>query len=200
MAKKRKGDDVPPPENNTSRHLPAKIVPPVKKFKGKKHPLKEGETTTVDYEEVTGGSGYAAEPNIIKQEERNLKCELTQDELSQGAGKLAGLNNKLTAIESEKKSVMAEYTSKIQSCKSEIGVMAGILGNGYEMRRVHCSVIYHKPEDGKKTIQRRDNDFQWVEVMDASDWNLFNQPGDPKRSFTNMQDFSAAPESAEELY
>lgn len=104
MAKKRKGDDVPPPENNTSRHLPAKIVPPVKKLKGRKNPLQGAmeadETQWTDY--PGGGNGYSAEHNLVKEEERNLKCELTQDELSQGGGKLAGINNKLATIESEK--------------------------------------------------------------------------------------------------
>lgn len=89
---------------------------------------------------------------------------------------------------------MAEYTSKIQSCKSEIALLAGIISNGYEMRRVHCTVVYHQPEDGKKTITRADNAFQWIEVMDASDWNLFNQPGDPKKSFTEKKNFFNDPE------
>lgn len=191
MAKKSKKEDgIPPPENNTSRHLPAKVVPVVKKLKGRRNPIQDEPEWNNGRPFEPGEEGYIkAEPNMVGDEERNLKCELTQEELSQGAGKLAGLNNKLTAIESEKKSVMAEYTSKIQSCKSDIGVMAGILANGYEMRRIHCTVVYHQPEDGKKTIRRKDNNFEWIEVMDASDWNLFNQPGAPKKSFNDKKDF-----------
>jgi hypothetical protein len=49
------------------------------------------------------------------------------------------------------------------------------VASGYEIREVECEVKYHKPEQGKKTIIRKDNNSKIIEKMTSEEWNLFNQ-------------------------
>ena len=73
---------------------------------------------------------------------------------------------------------MAEYKGKIDTCKSVISDLSRKISDGYEEREIECSVTYHKPEQGKKTIVRSDNSQIMVEKMTSEENTLFNQQFD----------------------
>ena len=110
-----------------------------------------------------------------KFERRTLKVEFTAVETHELATQLATKTRELSALEEEKASVTKQYGAKVAEAKAATNKLANLVNDGYEYREVECEVLYHFPEKGKKTYIRKDNNRQFVEKMEAYEWNLFNQ-------------------------
>lgn len=106
---------------------------------------------------------------------RTLKYEFTSDEMLELGRDLSAKNQELRQLEEQKKSVVAEFGSRIAVAKEQISSLSDKVASGYEMRETTVMIDYHLPERGKKTLTRTDTGEQWVEPMNDTDHNLFNQ-------------------------
>ncbi len=97
---------------------------------------------------------------------RELKYELTQDELLSYSRLLAKNQQDKGEAESGKKSVVADYNDKIVRLNSEIQILSRKVANGYEHRPTKCRWMYDWQE-GNKTLMRLDTN-QIVEVAEIA--------------------------------
>lgn len=111
----------------------------------------------------------------ITTQRRSLRYTFTEDEAKELARELANKNQEQRQLEEQKKSVVAEYGSRMTVVKENISMLSDKVASGYEMRDIQCQVEYHTPERNKKTVTRSDNGEVWVEPMVEADFNLFNQ-------------------------
>ncbi len=95
---------------------------------------------------------------------RELKYELTQDELLSYSRQLAKNQQDKGEAESGKKSVVADYNDKIARLNSEIQILSRKVANGYEHRPIKCRWQYHW-ENGKKVLLRLDTG----EIVEAAE-------------------------------
>ncbi len=109
---------------------------------------------------------------------RSLKYEFSASETHDLSMSLATTVQDLAQVEAEKKATNTGYKGQIDEHKKNISDLSAKISNGYEFRDVECEVIYHKPENGKKTIIRSDTGKAIVEKMTPEDNNLFNQQFD----------------------
>ncbi len=113
-------------------------------------------------------------------EERYLRYDFTAVEIHDLSMKLANKIQDKSNIEDEKKSIVSQYKSQIDAIDAELSSVSSKVANGYEMRKVECQIDYHKPEQGKKTIIRKDTNEKSIEKMTSEEWNLWNQEDDTK--------------------
>lgn len=106
---------------------------------------------------------------------RSLRYDFSAVEINDLSVSLANKVQEKHGIESEKKSVVARYTSKIKEYDESIGSLSNKVASGYEMRDVECTVKYHWPAQGRKSITRGDTGQTWDEKMGPDDYNLFTQ-------------------------
>jgi len=92
-------------------------------------------------------------------EMRNLMVILTEDEVKEYSKNLAEETQAVNGLENEKKSVTAEYTSKITRHKTNISDLARKIETGEEMREIRCRWDYLW-EDGVKILIRTDSGKQ----------------------------------------
>ena len=92
-------------------------------------------------------------------EMRNLMVILTEDEVKEYSKNLAEETQAVNGLENEKKSVTAEYTSKITRHKTNISDLARKITTGEEMREIRCRWDYLW-EDGVKILIRTDSGKQ----------------------------------------
>jgi len=116
-------------------------------------------------------------------ENRLLRYDFTPEELHDLSIELASKTIELKNITEEKKVVNKKFTNQINGIKGACDELSTQVSDGYELRPTECEVQFHKPEQGKKTIIRKDsNTVAAVEAMTDADWNLFNQP-EQERAF-----------------
>lgn len=108
-------------------------------------------------------------------EERYLRYDFTAAEIHDLSLKLANKTQDKSRISEEKKSVVSQYKSQIDALDAELSGISSKVANGYEMRKVECEVLWHKPEQGKKTLIRKDTNEKIIEKMTSEEWNLFTQ-------------------------
>lgn len=110
---------------------------------------------------------------------RSLRYDFTAVEIHDLSVQLANKTKELSAITEEKKSVNSQFTARINEVKAATNKLSNQVSDGFEYREIDCEVKFHKPEQGKKTLIRKDTDkVVAVEAMTDYDWNLFNQPED----------------------
>ena len=85
-----------------------------------------------------------------------LKYKFSDDELKELAQRIARGVQQKKSKEDEKKAVMAQFKSLIDSLAAEIGDDSQRLTNGYEMRNTECETAWHYPEEGRCTTFRCD--------------------------------------------
>lgn len=108
---------------------------------------------------------------------RSLRYDFTAPEIHDLSMELAKKTKEHNSLTEEKKSVVSQWTAKINEVKATTTKLSNLVSDGFEFRDVDCVVEYHKPQQGKKTIIRKDsNTVVVVETMTDYDWNLFNQP------------------------
>lgn len=108
-------------------------------------------------------------------EERYLRYDFTAVEVHELSLKLANKTQERSGIEQEIKSVTSQYKSQLDAIIAEVSSLSNKVANGYEMRKVECEIKYHFPEQGKKTIIRKDTNEKIIEKMSSEEWNLWNQ-------------------------
>lgn len=106
---------------------------------------------------------------------RTLRYEFTNEEMRDLGRDLSVKNQELRQLEEQKKSVVADFGSRMTIAKEHISSLSDKVASGYEMRDVMCMVEYHTPEINKKTYTRTDNEESWIEPMNDTDHNLFTQ-------------------------
>ena len=119
-------------------------------------------------------------------EKRTLRYDFTAVETHELSVQLANETKKVVSLTEEKKSVVSQWTAKINEAKAACNSLSFKVADGYEHREVECEVILNQPANGKKTIIRKDsNTLVGVEQMTAHDWakineenNLCNQNGE----------------------
>lgn len=74
-------------------------------------------------------------------ENYDFKYTFTPDEITQKSQQLARACKDRSAIEDEKKAVMANFKSKIDSATAEVNLLSNQISNGYEYLTKTCEVI-----------------------------------------------------------
>ena len=110
---------------------------------------------------------------IPKTERRSLRYDFTAPEIYELSMRLANKTKEIVGKEAEKKSAMSQFGATINELKATVQKLSNQVSEGYEFREVECDIEYNKPEQGKKTLTRRDNKQQIVEKMEGWEWNLF---------------------------
>ena len=85
-----------------------------------------------------------------------LRCEFSDEEITQAAKDLAKANQMKSTLEQRKKEVDASLKADIESQNSTIARLAQMISVGFEYRDVECRVDLDTPEAGRKTIIRLD--------------------------------------------
>ena len=93
---------------------------------------------------------------------RDLKCELTQEELLIYSRQLAKNQQDKNEADSGKKSVVADYNDQIMRLNAEIQILSRKVANSYEHRLIACQWQYHW-ENNTKDLLRTDT-FEIVET------------------------------------
>jgi predicted transposase YbfD/YdcC len=113
---------------------------------------------------------------ILKNSEKRwLRYDFSAPEIHDLSMDLANKTQQFQTVSDEKKSVSSQFKSRLDSIQSDLNSLSNKVASGYEIREVECEVKYHKPEQGKKTIIRKDNNSKIIEKMTSEEWNLFNQ-------------------------
>lgn len=114
--------------------------------------------------------------NILpKIEKRYLRYDFSAAEIHDLSIEMANKTQDFASIEDEKKAITSQFSSKLNVLKEKINSLANKVASGYEVREVDCDIEYHKPEQGKKTLVRKDTGAKIIEKMDSQDYNLWNQ-------------------------
>jgi hypothetical protein len=137
-------------------------------------------------------------------EKRTLRYDFTAIEIHDLSVQLANDTKKVVSLTEEKKSVTSQWAAKINEAKASCNNLSFKVADGYEHREVDCEVIFNQPDQGKKTIIRKDsNSLVGVEAMTAYDWslineenNLFNQNGDATQAIEDLMEESETVEGA----
>ncbi len=109
---------------------------------------------------------------------RSLRYDFTASEVHDLSLQLANKTKEFAALTEEKKSVVSQYSARLNEIKATTNKLSNQVADGWEFRETDCTVEYNKPEPGKKTIIRKDlNKVTAIETMTAYDHNLFTQEG-----------------------
>lgn len=92
----------------------------------------------------------------MKTTKEYLKYQFTEQELKDISKKLAYENKNFDELEDAKKSVVSDFSSKLNSARATISKLSSNINNGYEYRDIECEIRLNEPESGQKTIVRRD--------------------------------------------
>jgi hypothetical protein len=109
-------------------------------------------------------------------EKRTLRYDFTAVEIHDLSQALASKNKEIVTLKKQKSSAVSQYTAKINEAEANCNDLSNKVSDGYEHREVDCEVIYNQPDQGKKTIIRKDsNALVGVEAMTAHDWAKINE-------------------------
>lgn len=145
----------------------------------------------VDFER--GETVEMATGQVIETRPRTAKCKeflpyhFREDEMLDKGKEMARISSEVTALQNEKKAVMADFKAKIDKKNAEIGLLGEHINNGYEHRYIDCTMTYNTPNTGMKTITRNDTgEIVRKLTMTADEMQLdfeFEQEGvrDPER-------------------
>lgn len=95
--------------------------------------------------ELTQGEDVAMLPvkrNPFKKENYNFQYFFDEPELKEKSKHLAKSCEERNSLEDQKKSVMSEFKSKLDSKNAEINLISGNINNGYEWLTKTCDVEY----------------------------------------------------------
>lgn len=85
-----------------------------------------------------------------------LPYDFTPAEKRDIAASLAQANQQYSTVEKQKKQVMADFTAQLAALDSVIEQKSRLYAAGKEYRDIDCTIHYHKPSQGLKTIVRND--------------------------------------------
>ena len=110
-----------------------------------------------------------------------LRYDFTAEEIYSLSKDLAVKNVAMRSEEEEKKAIVSQYSSRINTLRSQIQDLSNKVSSGYEVRKVQCNIKYHFPEQNKKQITRTDTKEKFVEPMTKEDHHLWNQVDESDR-------------------
>lgn len=101
--------------------------------------------------------------------EMSLRHTFTEKETLGLARTLAEKNNELTQAEEEKKSVTSQLKARIDGISARVTEISTKITTGYEYRPTKCTVKYHTPRAGMKSLIRDDTGevFETADMTDA---------------------------------
>ena len=94
--------------------------------------------------------------NMVRTEKRLCRYEFSVEEKRDIASELANGIADLQRMEDNKKSIMSQIKSEMDSKQSKINLSAEHLRSGFEMRDIECEVVYAYVDDVVRWI-RTDN-------------------------------------------
>jgi|HubBroStandDraft_3_1064219.scaffolds.fasta_scaffold256151_1 hypothetical protein len=124
---------------------------------------------------------------------RQVRVDLTTQELATLSNQLAQAVGRLNEAEADKAEEISQYNANIKAHRASIDKIAQQVNLGYEMREVKCPIEYNVPKVGQKTIAHPETGKPLaVEAMDESERqeNLFKdeQTGDEaKKNLATFQ-------------
>lgn len=109
-------------------------------------------------------------------EKRSLRYDFTAVEIHDLSLALASKTKEVTQLTEEKKSVVSQWTAKVNEAKATCNSLSFKVSDGFEYRDIECEVILNQPAQGKKTVIRKD-DYRLVGVEDMSkaDWDKLTE-------------------------
>jgi|GEM_PF-4558670 len=84
-------------------------------------------------------------------EKRSLRYDFSAVELHDLSLQLAKKNKEVVSLEEEKKAVTSQLAAKIKEADATVNILSEKVASGFEYREIECDVIFHKPQQGKKT-------------------------------------------------
>jgi rRNA processing protein Krr1/Pno1 len=109
-------------------------------------------------------------------EKRSLRYDFTAVEIHDLSLALASKTKEVTQLTEEKKSVVSQWTAKVNEAKATCNSLSFKVSDGFEYRDIECEVILNQPSQGKKTVIRKDdNRLVGVEEMSKSDWDKLTE-------------------------
>lgn len=114
---------------------------------------------------------------IPQTERRSLRYDFSATEIYDLSLKLAGKTREFNTVTEEKKSINSQYTATLNEIKATCNKLSNQVSDGWEMRDTECSIEFNKPEQGKKTLTRKDTNAVIIEKMEPWEWNLFTSVG-----------------------
>lgn len=97
---------------------------------------------------------------LTKPTKHNCRYRFTESELLQIGKELAEHNGELSALEQDKKRVVADFGAKITGKESDVSIAVNKIQSGYEWRDLPCTIHYNVPKTGKKRVIRDDTNEQ----------------------------------------
>lgn len=88
-------------------------------------------------------------------ETRLLKCELTEEEVSDAAQTLARNLDELEALDGEFKTVKADFKSQIEAKEAAAKVQRNLVRNKYDYRQTPCTMVLNYTT--QKVVVTRDD-------------------------------------------
>ena len=109
---------------------------------------------------------------LARNEKREqLRYNYTPDERREKGQQLADTHIRLGAVNDELDRIKSDYKAKTQTLEADITTLSTQVSTGYEMREYVCFYEYDQPENGKKTLRRKEPpcDIVRVEEMTEAD-------------------------------
>lgn len=95
-------------------------------------------------------------PSATKPTERQCKYKFNDPELLAIGKSLAESNERLSALEEEKKRITSDFGARIAGVEADISIAVNSMRSGYEYRMLPCTEYLDDPKKGRKTIVRDD--------------------------------------------
>lgn len=111
-----------------------------------------------------------------KQTTRYLPYQFSTEELEDMSTTVFNNISSVQDLKIEKKETTKQFSDKIKVLEKQNVEFGHLIQQGFEEREIACNVQFNFPIDGKKTITRLDDHSQWVEDMEAEEYNLENLP------------------------
>lgn len=89
-------------------------------------------------------------------QERELLCELNDEEMLSRGQMQARTITEIDAVEEERSNGMKVYKKRLEGLHESNRKLAGIIRTRQETRIVRCVVLFHAPTTGRKQIVRTD--------------------------------------------
>ena len=123
-----------------------------------------------------------AEVTWIKAGDIDLMVDLTAEELALYARQLAAAAEAYDEVDERRADVAKDFKEQLQNLRGEIRRLARLVRSKKEKRSIACSVAFHTPVSGTKTIMRTDTgEVVREEAMTETEMQerLFEDPPQP---------------------
>lgn len=106
---------------------------------------------------------------------RMLRYEFSDDEIKEMGEDLSDQVMNFSRLDLEKKEQNKIWNKQLKEMMAEIKRSSKIIDDGWIEADTRCKVEFNNPRYGKKRITRTDTKESWIEDMEESEFNLFNQ-------------------------